>query len=97
MRRTKGAHIFKGSIFVTFKDKEEAKAFLENNELTKYKENELIKIFQEAYWANKQKQLKEKRKAEQKLKKTQKNLVRLFFLNNLSLCLRKFLNGEIQL
>ena len=74
MRRTKGAHIFKGSIFVTFKDKDEAKAFLDNSNVIKYKENDLVKLFQDTYWANKQKEVKEKRKAEQKLKKKQKNV-----------------------
>lgn len=79
MRRTRGTHIFKGSIFVTFTTKDEANAFLENKDVTKYKENDLTKCFQDDYWANKQKEIKEKKAAQKILKNNQKKAVSIFY------------------
>lgn len=82
MRRTKVGKIFKGSVFVTFGDKETALKFVENEATKKYKDIEMTKLMQETYWANKQKQQKEKKAAEKKVKSNQKSVVR--FLRKVS-------------
>ena len=50
---------FKGSIFLTFKTEEAAKAFVEKEE--KYKEGALLKKFQKDYLEEKKKEMDEKR------------------------------------
>ena len=50
---------FKGSIFLTFKTEEAAKAFVEKEE--KYKDGALLKKFQKDYLEEKKKEMDEKR------------------------------------
>ena len=56
---------FKGSIFVTFKNKEAATEFVENKEW-KYKDREMIIKFQKDYLEAKQKEMDEKRRGKGK-------------------------------
>lgn len=69
MRRMKKEKTFKGSIFVTFADKETAEKFANDEDSKKFKDDELVKLMQDTYWAQKSAETKEKRKAEKDLKK----------------------------
>lgn len=53
MRRLKGDRTFKGSVFVTFADKEAAQKFVQNEETKEYKGQELLKMMQMDYWVKK--------------------------------------------
>lgn len=76
MRRTKPDKTFKGSVFITYKTREEAEnvqkvllllrlkglIFFKNEE--KFNDIELTKLMQDDYWAQKSRETKEKRAAE---------------------------------
>jgi len=51
---------FKGSVFITFKTKEDCEAFVDSKE--KYKDVELVRMYQKDYFAMKNKENEEKRK-----------------------------------
>ncbi|VDM65730.1 unnamed protein product [Strongylus vulgaris] len=70
MRRTKPDRIFKGSVFITYKTREEAEKAQKDD--AKFGEIELKKMMQDDYWAMKNQESKEKRQAE-KLAKSAKN------------------------
>ncbi|XP_047987033.1 la protein homolog isoform X2 [Leguminivora glycinivorella] len=57
--------LFKGSVFATFKTKEQAQKFLEQSEV-KYGENDLIRKWQEAYLAEKQEEYAAKKEKKDK-------------------------------
>ncbi|XP_066260528.1 la protein homolog [Euwallacea similis] len=63
IRRTGKDHKFKGSCFIVFKTIELAKKFVDLKDL-KYKDNELVKKMQTDYYANKKKEIEEKKKAQ---------------------------------
>ncbi|XP_026325537.1 la protein homolog [Hyposmocoma kahamanoa] len=63
--RSKKQRIFKGSVFVTFKNKEQAVKFLENKDL-KYGETDLLILSQEAYFQKKQEEYSEKKEKRDK-------------------------------
>lgn len=69
MRRMKKEKSFKGSIFVTFADKESAEKFANDTETSKFNGNELVKLMQDAYWLKKTQETKEKRQYEKELKR----------------------------
>uniref|UniRef100_A0A0R3RK00 Lupus La protein n=1 Tax=Elaeophora elaphi TaxID=1147741 RepID=A0A0R3RK00_9BILA len=72
MRREKSEkRTFKGSVFVTYKDQEVAEAFV-NSDTKQFNGNNLLKMMQNDYWANKQKELKEKRFAVRAAKQAKK-------------------------
>ncbi|EJW81447.1 La domain-containing protein [Wuchereria bancrofti] len=72
MRREKSEkRAFKGSVFVTYKNQEIAEAFV-NSDTKQFNGNELLKMMQNDYWANKQKELKEKRLAARAAKQAKK-------------------------
>uniref|UniRef100_A0A8R1TRD4 Uncharacterized protein n=1 Tax=Onchocerca volvulus TaxID=6282 RepID=A0A8R1TRD4_ONCVO len=72
MRREKSEkRAFKGSVFVTYKDQETAEAFV-NSDTKQFNGNDLLKMMQNDYWANKQKELKEKRLAARAAKQAKK-------------------------
>ncbi|KAL3997480.1 La domain family protein [Acanthocheilonema viteae] len=72
MRREKSEkRAFKGSVFVTYKDQEKAEAFV-NSGTKQFNGNDLLKMMQNDYWANKQKELKEKRLAARAAKQAKK-------------------------
>jgi len=60
--------VFKGSAFVTYGDKETAEKVVSNFEAKEYKDQPLIVMMQEDYWASKNKQRKEKKGAEKNIK-----------------------------
>lgn len=60
-RRATKDHKFKGSCFIIFKDEETCKKFVELESL-KYKDIELVKKFQEVYFADKKKEIEERKK-----------------------------------
>ncbi|KHJ87344.1 la domain protein [Oesophagostomum dentatum] len=70
MRRTKPERIFKGSVFITYKTREEAEKAQKDD--AKFGEIELKKMMQDDYWAMKNQESKEKRQAE-KMAKQAKN------------------------
>ncbi|CAJ0592413.1 unnamed protein product [Cylicocyclus nassatus] len=70
MRRTKPDRVFKGSVFITYKTREEAEKAQKDD--AKFGEIELKKMMQDDYWAMKNQESKEKRQAE-KLAKLAKN------------------------
>lgn len=94
MRREKsGNRSFKGSVFVTYKDQAQAEAFVKND-TKQFSGNDLLKMMQNDYWANKQKELKEKRLAARAAKQakkkaveeeSKKNLERVHFVKGLVL------------
>uniref|UniRef100_A0A914E6J5 Uncharacterized protein n=1 Tax=Acrobeloides nanus TaxID=290746 RepID=A0A914E6J5_9BILA len=53
MRHVKGRPTFRGSVFVTFADKEAAQRFLNNDRVKEYNGQELLKLMQTDYWARK--------------------------------------------
>uniref|UniRef100_A0A915PRA1 Uncharacterized protein n=1 Tax=Setaria digitata TaxID=48799 RepID=A0A915PRA1_9BILA len=72
MRREKSEkRAFKGSVFVTYKNQETAEAFVNSN-VKQFNGNDLLKMMQNDYWANKQKELKEKRLAARAAKQAKK-------------------------
>ncbi|OZC07635.1 hypothetical protein X798_05352 [Onchocerca flexuosa] len=72
MRREKSEkRAFKGSVFVTYKDQETAEAFV-NGDTKQFNGNDLLKMMQNDYWTNKQKELKEKRLAARAAKQAKK-------------------------
>lgn len=76
MRKTKEEpRIFKGSIFATFKTIEEAENFVKSEENLTYDGNSLFKLMQEAYWANKNKEMKEKKQAQKLIKQAKREQV----------------------
>ncbi|VDM97920.1 unnamed protein product [Thelazia callipaeda] len=62
---------FKGSVFVTYRHEKIAEDFV-NNDTKQHEGNDLIKMMQNDYWANKQKEMKEKRLAARALKQAKK-------------------------
>ncbi|EJD75548.1 La domain-containing protein, variant [Loa loa] len=75
MRREKSEkRAFKGSVFVTYKDQKTAEAFV-NSDTKQFNGNDLLKMMQNDYWANKQKELKEKRLAARVAKQAKKKAV----------------------
>jgi len=68
MRRLKGEKTFKGSVFVTFADKESAQKFVQNDEAKKFKGQELYKLMQMDYWTKKNQENKQKREEAKALK-----------------------------
>jgi len=58
--KDKGEWLFKGSIFITFKTKEDAEAFVDCKD--KYKEADLLRMFQKDYFEMKNKEYAEKKK-----------------------------------
>ncbi|VDO89370.1 unnamed protein product [Haemonchus placei] len=71
MRRTKPDRIFKGSVFITYKTREEAEKAQKDD--AKFGEIELTKMMQDDYWSMKNQETKEKRQAE-KMAKTAKKI-----------------------
>ncbi|KAK6728310.1 hypothetical protein RB195_005756 [Necator americanus] len=69
MRRTKPDRIFKGSVFITYKTREEAEKAQKDD--AKFGEIELTKMMQDDYWTMKNQESKQKRQAE-KMAKTAK-------------------------
>ena len=53
MRHVKGRPTFRGSVFVTFADKEAAQRFLNNDQVKEYNGQELLKLMQTDYWMRK--------------------------------------------
>ncbi|EFO19002.2 La domain-containing protein [Loa loa] len=85
MRREKSEkRAFKGSVFVTYKDQKTAEAFV-NSDTKQFNGNDLLKMMQNDYWANKQKELKEKRLAARVAKQAKKNLEMVHFVKGLVL------------
>jgi lupus La protein len=72
MRRVKASKAFKGSIFATFKTKEDAENFVKNEDTQKYKDIELTRMMQNDYWAKKIAETKELKAAEKALKQQKK-------------------------
>lgn len=66
-RRATKDHKFKGSCFIIFKDEETCKKFIEL-ESVKYKETELIRKFQEVYFADKKKEIEERKRSKKEKK-----------------------------
>lgn len=66
MRRTKPDRIFKGSVFVTYKTREEAEKA--QKDTGDFGETKLVKMMQDDYWALKNRETKEKRAAEKAVK-----------------------------
>ena len=64
---TKG---FKGSVFVTFKDKESAEKFMQSEDKLTYKDQDILKKWQEVYFEDKKKEMEEKKKERDDLKKS---------------------------
>ena len=64
--KEKTTWLFKGSIFITFKTKEDAEAFVDSKE--KYKDADLLRMFQKDYFEMKNKENAEKRKGNKKFK-----------------------------
>ncbi|MFH4981840.1 hypothetical protein AB6A40_008549 [Gnathostoma spinigerum] len=84
MRRVKGpSHQFKGSVFVTFKDRETSQAFVAND-TNEYDGERLIKLMQDDYWAKKQKEVRERRANERNARMLKKVCSHLFIF--LSFC-----------
>ncbi|CAD5209281.1 unnamed protein product [Bursaphelenchus xylophilus] len=69
MRRLKKEKTFKGSVFVTFSDRESAEKFSKDEASTTFKDIALTKLMQDDYWAKKSQETKQKRQAEKDLKK----------------------------
>ncbi|CAD5206469.1 unnamed protein product [Bursaphelenchus okinawaensis] len=69
MRRLKKEKTFKGSVFVTFVDRETAEKFAKDENSKTFKDIELIKLMQDDYWAQKTAETKQRRQAEKDLKK----------------------------
>lgn len=68
MRRERsGTKAFKGSVFATFKDRETAKTFV-NNDTKQYKGSDIIKMLQEDYWTSKQQRTRERKAADKNAK-----------------------------
>uniref|UniRef100_A0A1I8EQI0 La domain-containing protein n=1 Tax=Wuchereria bancrofti TaxID=6293 RepID=A0A1I8EQI0_WUCBA len=85
MRREKSEkRAFKGSVFVTYKNQEIAEAFV-NSDTKQFNGNELLKMMQNDYWANKQKELKEKRLAARAAKQAKKKAVEAETKKNLEI------------
>lgn len=85
--------LFKGSIFATFKTKEEAKSFVDGPTL-KYRDDvELFKQMQEDYWAEKTRKNKEKKEMEKKLK--QKKNIQVVKEEELSVTQAHFVKGSV--
>ncbi|VIO95622.1 La domain containing protein [Brugia malayi] len=85
MRREKSEkRAFKGSVFVTYKNQEIAEAFV-NSDTKQFNGNELLKMMQNDYWANKQKELKEKRLAARAAKQAKKKAVEAETKKNLEM------------
>ncbi|EYC26593.1 hypothetical protein Y032_0010g853 [Ancylostoma ceylanicum] len=70
MRRTKPDRIFKGSVFITYKTREEAEKAQKDD--AKFGEIELTKMMQDDYWTMKNQESKEKRQAEKMAKSAKK-------------------------
>lgn len=66
-RRATKDHKFKGSCFIIFKDEDTCKKFVELESL-KYKDAELIKKLQEVYFADKKKEIEERKKSKREKK-----------------------------
>ncbi|CAJ0920643.1 unnamed protein product, partial [Mesorhabditis belari] len=71
MRRTKPDRVFKGSVFITYKTREEAES-AQKSEDKFGGDTELFKLMQDDYWAQKNRETKEKR-ANEKAMKSSKN------------------------
>lgn len=71
-RRSTTNHKFKGSCFIIFKDEETCKKFVEL-ESVKYKDTELIRKFQEVYFADKKKEIEERRNSKKEKKDKKEN------------------------
>jgi len=63
---------FKGSIFITFKTKEAAEAFVDSKD--KYKEADLLRMFQKDYFEMKNKENQDKRKGNKRFEKDSKEV-----------------------
>lgn len=76
MRRLKGEKTFKGSVFITFADKESAQKFVQNDEAKEFKGQELYKLMQMDYWTKKNQEVSRSLQTTQE----EKSLVRLLML-----------------
>ncbi|KAK0427789.1 hypothetical protein QR680_010427 [Steinernema hermaphroditum] len=72
MRRAKPTKVFKGSVFVTFKTDEEAKAFVEGD-VKEYNGKELTKMTQNDFWLKQAQENKERRQNERAAKNAKRN------------------------
>lgn len=75
MRKTKGGketpRIFKGSVFVTYSNQEEAKKLAAIEELKFKDTHELIHMMQDDYWASKYNERQKQKEKKKQMKKTQ--------------------------
>jgi len=64
--------VFKGSVFITFKDPEAAKHFIDDENTNKFNDIELVKKMQEEYWVQKREAIQKSREEAKALKQAKK-------------------------